>query len=226
MYIYTHAILYRAERERERKKIKRRAEHRWVPVAGPLKPQKTVRPSLTLVDGKGGGKVSFLSLSLSLSSSLSLHLSLSLPYVRRCFGGPPSIPPSFLLPTAAVQKTRIRHIEGERGRWIPGKCATVHSRRPQRWCHDGSIRPCLRLSANSGWCFRLPAHTKGTTPSKSFRNYSQRVVREREIAHLFFFFSFSDLPPPAGDGLRHFVLPLSLSSSVHLALSLSPAVCL
>ena len=132
MYIYTHAILYRAERERERKKIKRRAEHRWVPVAGPLKPQKTVRPSLTLVDGKGGGKVSFLSLSLSLSSSLSLHLSLSLPYVRRCFGGPPSIPPSFLLPTAAVQKTRIRHIEGERGRWIPGKCATVHSRRPQR----------------------------------------------------------------------------------------------
>ena len=82
MYIYTHAILYRAERERERKKIKRRAEHRWVPVAGPLKPQKTVRPSLTLVDGKGGGKVSFLSLSLSLSSSLSLHLSLPLSALR------------------------------------------------------------------------------------------------------------------------------------------------
>ena len=69
--------MYRAERERERKKIKRRAEHRWVPVAGPLKPQKTVRPSLTLVDGKGGGKVSFLSLSLSFIIPFSPSFSLS-----------------------------------------------------------------------------------------------------------------------------------------------------
>ena len=128
--IYIHTLYCIEQREREEKN----KETRRAPVGPGRWPFKAPEDCSSVLDSgrrKRRGD-SLFSLSLSLSSSLSLHLSLSLPYVRRCFGGPPSIPPSFLLPTAAVQKTRIRHIEGERGRWIPGKCATVHSRRPQR----------------------------------------------------------------------------------------------